>query len=54
MSRKVRNMIQKSQGKINYLAAAEPKAAAQEEVLIKSDEKIGNSRRFARYLPFWA
>jgi len=29
-------------------------AAAQEEGLIKPDEKIGGSRRFARYLPFWA
>jgi len=29
-------------------------AAAMESGLIKPDEKVGASRRFARYLPFWA
>jgi hypothetical protein len=29
-------------------------AAAIETKLIKSDEKVGGSRKFARYLPFWA
>ena len=28
--------------------------AAMEADLIKSDERVGTSRRFARYLPFWA
>ena len=29
-------------------------AATTEVGLIKLDEKVGTSRRFARYLPFWA
>jgi ATP-dependent DNA helicase RecG len=29
-------------------------AAAMEAKLIKADEKVGGSRKFARYLPFWA
>ena len=29
-------------------------AAATEAGLIKLDERVGTSRRFARYLPFWA
>jgi len=29
-------------------------AAAQEEGLIKPDERVGRSRKYARYLPFWA
>lgn len=29
-------------------------AASMEVVLIKPDEKVGASRRIARYLPFWA
>ncbi|MGH9799248.1 MAG: ATP-binding protein, partial [Blastocatellia bacterium] len=28
--------------------------AAIEAGLIKPDEKVGSSRKFARYLPFWA
>jgi hypothetical protein len=29
-------------------------AAAIEAEAIKADEKVGGSRKFARYLPFWA
>lgn len=29
-------------------------AAATEAGLIKPDESVGKSRKFARYLPFWA
>jgi len=29
-------------------------AATIEAGMIKLDEKVGTSRRFARYLPFWA
>jgi hypothetical protein len=29
-------------------------AAATEAKLIKPDEKVGGSRKYARYLPFWA
>ena len=29
-------------------------AATIEADLIKADEKVGGSRKFARYLPFWA
>jgi len=29
-------------------------AAAIEAKVVKADEKVGGSRRFARYLPFWA
>jgi ATP-dependent DNA helicase RecG len=29
-------------------------AAAIEAGMIKADEKVGGSRKFARYLPFWA
>jgi len=29
-------------------------SAAIEAGLIKPDEKVGTSRKFARYLPFWA
>lgn len=29
-------------------------AAATEAGLIKADESVGGSRKFARYLPFWA
>jgi hypothetical protein len=29
-------------------------AATMEADLIKADERVGASRRFARYLPFWA
>jgi len=29
-------------------------AAAMDAKLIKLDEKAGGSRKFARYLPFWA
>ncbi len=29
-------------------------SAAIEMGLIKPDEKVGTSRKFARYLPFWA
>jgi ATP-dependent DNA helicase RecG len=29
-------------------------AAALEAGVIKPDEKVGGSRKFARYLPFWA
>ena len=29
-------------------------AATIEAGLIKSDESVGGSRKFARYLPFWA
>jgi ATP-dependent DNA helicase RecG len=29
-------------------------AATMEADLIKADERVGTSRRFARYLPFWA
>ena len=29
-------------------------AASMEAGLIKLDEKVGTSRKFARYLPFWA
>lgn len=29
-------------------------SAAIEAKLVKADEKIGSSKKFARYLPFWA
>jgi hypothetical protein len=29
-------------------------AATMETGLIKPDERVGSSRKFARYLPFWA
>jgi len=29
-------------------------AATMEDKLIKPDEKVGASRKYARYLPFWA
>jgi ATP-dependent DNA helicase RecG len=29
-------------------------AAAIDAKMIKADEKVGGSRKFARYLPFWA
>jgi len=29
-------------------------AATNEAGMIKSDDKVGTSRKFARYLPFWA
>ena len=29
-------------------------AATMEAGLIKPDERVGTSRKFARYLPFWA
>ncbi len=29
-------------------------AATIEEGLIKADERVGTSRKYARYLPFWA
>ena len=29
-------------------------AATMESGLVKADEKVGGSRKFARYLPFWA
>jgi hypothetical protein len=29
-------------------------AATMEAKMIKSDEKVGASRKYARYLPFWA
>jgi hypothetical protein len=29
-------------------------AATVDEKLVKLDEKVGASRRFARYVPFWA
>lgn len=29
-------------------------AATMEAGLIKADEKVGSSRKYARYLPFWA
>jgi hypothetical protein len=29
-------------------------AATVDEKMVKLDEKVGSSRRFARYIPFWA
>ena len=42
--------LPESKGTIVYQVIA----ATIEANMIKSDEAVGTSRRFARYLPFWA